>query len=53
MRPAGSAKSTWPLWFGSAAILLIAAASLGLFLRRRSGSTDTPIQLAAEEEAAA
>jgi cytochrome c-type biogenesis protein CcmH len=41
--------STWPLWFGPAAILLIAAASLVLFLRRRR-IAEAPSQLAAEEE---
>jgi cytochrome c-type biogenesis protein CcmH len=41
--------STWPLWFGPAAILLIAAASLVLFLRRRGTAPEAP-QLAAEEE---
>jgi cytochrome c-type biogenesis protein CcmH len=42
--------STWPLWFGPAAILLIAAASLVLFLRRRSPAPEVPVKLAAEEE---
>jgi cytochrome c-type biogenesis protein CcmH len=42
--------STWPLWFGPSAILVIAAASLVLFLRRRSTSSEVPVQLAADEE---
>lgn len=42
--------STWPLWFGPAAILLIAAASLVLFLRRRSTAPEVLVKLAAEEE---
>jgi cytochrome c-type biogenesis protein CcmH len=42
--------STWPLWFGPAAVLIIAAASLGLFLRRRGTVAEAPVKLAAEEE---
>ena len=41
--------STWPLWFGPTAVLLIAAGSLVLFLRRR-GVVETPAVLAADEE---
>lgn len=44
MRPA-----TWPLWFGPAAILVIAAASLVIFVRRRRTGAG-PAPLAPDEE---
>jgi cytochrome c-type biogenesis protein CcmH len=41
--------ATWPLWFGPAVILVIAAVSLALFVRRRR-TTAGPAPLAPDEE---
>lgn len=41
--------ATWPLWFGPAAILAIAAVSLVVFVRRRRAATG-PVPLAPDEE---
>lgn len=41
--------ATWPLWFGPAAILVIAAICLSIFIRRRR-SAIAPAPLAPDEE---
>ena len=41
--------STWPLWFGPAAILLVAAIMLALLMRRRRAAAG-PAPLAEDEE---
>jgi cytochrome c-type biogenesis protein CcmH len=47
-------STTWLLWFGPGAILVIAAVGIGIWYRRRNaagGSNDTPARLTAEERA--
>ncbi len=42
--------STWPLWFGPAAILVVAAGGLFIFLRRRQANPLAAPSLAPDEE---
>jgi cytochrome c-type biogenesis protein CcmH len=42
--------ATWGLWFGPAAVLLIAAAGIGVYVRRRAAPPDAPTpELSADE----
>jgi cytochrome c-type biogenesis protein CcmH len=42
--------STWPLWFGPAAVLIVAIAALALMLRRRRATPAVVPPLGADEE---
>ena len=43
--------ATWGLWYGPLAVLLIAAAGIAIYVRRRPGAASTPTPLSAAEQA--
>ena len=43
--------ATWLLWFGPAAVLVVAAAGTALWVRRRAAQPAPPVPLSADEQA--